>query len=204
MAIDFSTADDLIPENTIVAVCMAVTRGGDGPDGWLTKSKAGDSLGLDTKLTVIDGPFKGATIYNRFTMTGATDGQKRAGQISGSTLRAILESARNVAPDPTKSNPAWLQAVKINTYGDLQGLRFLCKVGIAPARGEYGARNVIRGVITPNMPEYYRVDQAPVATPASTPVNTGSTSSGATPGAIPLPPPSPSPVSNSGLPPWAN
>jgi hypothetical protein len=96
MTIDFSTADEqgkLIPDNTIVAVTMAVTRGGEGPDGWLTKSKAGDSLGLDAKLVVIDGPFKGSTIFYRFTLMGQSEGQKKAAQISASTLRAILESA---------------------------------------------------------------------------------------------------------------
>jgi hypothetical protein len=37
MPIDFSNADDrpLIPDNTIVAVNMAVTGGAEGPDGWL-------------------------------------------------------------------------------------------------------------------------------------------------------------------------
>jgi hypothetical protein len=52
MSIDFSTADeqgsrDLIPDGAIVAVNMAVTRGGEGPDGFLTKSKLdfGQKLG---------------------------------------------------------------------------------------------------------------------------------------------------------------
>jgi hypothetical protein len=114
----------------------------------------GDSLGLDTKLVVLDGPHKSDVIFHRFTISGATDGQKKAGRISASTLRQILESARNVAPDPTKSSPAWLQAVKVNSYGDFHGLCFLIKVGIAPARDGYPAKNVIKSVIVPNMPEY--------------------------------------------------
>jgi hypothetical protein len=207
MTIDFSTADDqtsreIVPANTIAAVCLAVKAGNAGPDGWLTASKTGDSLGLDTKFTVIDGPYKGATVYNRFTLSGQTEGQKKAGRISASTIRAILESARNIAPDPTKSSPAWLRAVQINSYGDLHGLCLLIKVGVEPARGEYKAKNTIASIVTPGMPEYYHVRQVPIAAPASTPVNAGSTNSGA-PGVIPLPPPSSSSVSDSGMPKWA-
>jgi hypothetical protein len=135
---------------------------------------------------------------------GATDGQKKAAQISASTLRAILESAKNVAPDPTKSSPAWLQAVKVNSYGDFHGLCFLIKVGIASARGEYSAKNTIKSVIVPNMREYYRVNQVPVAAPPSTPANVGSANSETAPGVICRPPPSSFPVSNTGMPPWAS
>jgi hypothetical protein len=161
---------------------------------------------LDTKLKVIDGPFRGTTIYNWFTLSGTTGGQKKAAQISAATLRQILESSRGVAPDPTKSNPAWLDAVKINSYGDLHGLCFLINVGIAPARDGFAAKNVIKSVIAPGLPEYYKVSPASVASPDAVKATPESANARAALNnlALPSPSPSPPPVSPSGTPPWAN
>jgi hypothetical protein len=169
--IDFSGYDsqqnrELITENTIVPVCMQVTRGGFGPDGWLRKSNDGLSLGLNCKFVVIDGEYKGRVIYTLYTLDGVTDGQREAKKISGNTLQAILEGARGVMHDPKKTNPEWLDAVHINDHGDFHGLCFLIKVGIAPPQGGYPAKSTIKTVITPNMPGYFKVDPVPVAAPS--------------------------------------
>jgi hypothetical protein len=198
MTVDFSGYDEqasreLIPDGALVDVCMNVSHGGSGDDGWLKPSKDGTSLGLDCKFVVTDGPYRGTNIFTRFTLSGTTDGHREATRISGQTLRAILESARNVTPDPTKSSPAWRQAVTIQNYGDFHGLCFLARVGVQPPRDGYAARNILKKVIVPGAPEYHVV--APnQAAPASAPVVNG-----------PIGLPSPvSGVSSAGKPAWAN
>jgi hypothetical protein len=172
MALDFTTAPSqqdrpLIPNDTLVKVCMEVTHGGGGPDGWLTQAKTGNSLGLDAKFKVMDGEFKGCIIFNRFTLMGPTENHKKAAVISNATLRAILESAKNVAPGPTKTNPEWLAAMRFDNYGSFHGLCFLMKVGVTPAKDGYEAKNNIKVVIIPGMPEYFHVDQVPAAVPTN-------------------------------------
>lgn len=199
--IDFSGADEqqsreVLAENTLVCVCMHIKRGGHGADGWLSKSKVGDSLGLSCKFVVIDGEHKGHAIFNRFTLSGTTDGHREAARISGASLRAILESVNNVKPDPTKSDPAWLKATHVNSYGDFHGLCFLAKLGVAPPKDGYPAKNIIKTIVTPNMPGYFRVEPVPVAAPASAPA----TSAPSTQMAIPLPGPS---VTAAERPSWA-
>jgi hypothetical protein len=201
VTIDFSQEGDqqsreVIPDGSIVALNMQVTHGGGGADGWLRKSKTGDSLGLNCKFVVLDGPHKGVSFFTLFTLSGTTDGHRDAARISGAYLRAILESAKGVAPDPTKTNPTWLQAVRINSYGDFHGLCFLAKVKVLPAQNGYAAKNVIQTVITPNMKEYFKVEPPPDAASASAPASASSSQT-----VIPLPAPSP-PVSTA-RPAWA-
>jgi hypothetical protein len=174
MTVDFSGFDEqasreLIPDNTLCDVCIHVTHGGAGDDGWLKESKDGTSLGLDCKFVVMDGPYKGVNIFTRYTLTGTSDGHREAARISGQTLRAILESAHNVKPDPTKQDPAWRQAVTINNYGDFHGLCLLVRVGVQPPKDGYAARNTIKKVIVPGAPEYHTVAPGQAA-PATMPV----------------------------------
>jgi hypothetical protein len=177
MTVDFSRYDEqasreLIPDNTLCDVCIHVTHGGAGDDGWLKESKDGTSLGLDCKFVVMDGPYKGSNIFTRYTLSGTSDGHREAARISGQTLRAILESARNVPPDPTKSSPAWRQAVTINNYGDFHGLCLLVRIGVQPPKDGYAAKNTVKKVIVPGAPEYHVVAPGQAA-PASTPVTNG-------------------------------
>ena len=40
-------------------------------------------------------------------------------------------------------------------------MRFLCKLGIEPAKGDYKAKNILLEVITPDRKEWRAIEQAP-------------------------------------------
>src|SRR6188768_1852971 len=84
---------DLIPDNTVVPVQLVIRPGNAGEGGWLKRSKAGDSMGIDAEFTVIEGKYTRKKFWTLFTISGDTEGQQKATEISISRLRAMLESA---------------------------------------------------------------------------------------------------------------
>lgn len=58
-----------------------------------------------------------------------------AGQISAGKIRAILESAHGFRPDDR--SPEAARARMIDDFGDVDGLRFVGKVGVQKAQGDY-------------------------------------------------------------------
>lgn len=177
---DFNTAGEqfnfeLIPEGTIVTVDMAIRPGGAGEGGFLTRSKDSASEHLSVECTVLDGSYAKRKIYERILIEGTTDGQKQAADISRRKIRAMLESARGTKP--SDSSEAATAARRINSWGELHGLRFMARIGLEPAKGEYKAKNFIAGIITPDRTDWHHVEQAPkqqtanFTTPASTAVS---------------------------------
>jgi hypothetical protein len=161
MSLDFNTANeqrsgDLIPEGTIVPVQLMIRPGNSGEGGWLKPSSTG-SEGLDCEFTVLDGPDAKRKFWQLLTVTGDTDGQKKAAEISGSILRAMLESAFAINPKD-QSQEANAKRI-LDCYADLNGLRFLVKVGIRKGDGVYKDKNVIAAVITPDRKEWQRLEQ---------------------------------------------
>lgn len=160
--LDFNSAEkqtsfDLIPDKTIVPVIMTLNAGGNGDGGWLKSSQTSDNLMLDCKFTVTEGEFA----KRKFWQFMVVEGSEKAANISRKTLRAIIEAARGVNPDDT-SNEA-INNRKIAGWHELNGLCFPVKVGVekAKAGSGYNDKNKILLVITPDMPEYVKV-QAPV------------------------------------------
>jgi hypothetical protein len=157
---------DVIPAGTIATLHLTVRPGNAGEGGWLRRSKDGDSEGLDLEFTVVDGPFTKRKFWSLLTLFGTKPNHAIAGEISASRLRAILESARGIRPDD-KSDAA-RKARQTASYADFDGLRFIGRIGIEPAQGNFKAKNTIEEVITPDRKDWRTVEQvAKDATSAS-------------------------------------
>ncbi len=163
---DFNDADaqrdfETIPAGTIVTLDLALDPGCAGDDIWVTKSKKdGNSLGLKCKCTVLEPPQHAKrAIYTWLTISGNSEGHLKAAEISRAKIRAMLESAHGVRPDDQSEKAK--QARCIADYGDLDGLRFIAKLGIEPARDGYQAKNTLAEIITPERTQWHPVEQVP-------------------------------------------
>ena len=176
-AFDYNTADgqrdlDVIPNGTIAVVQLNIRAGDAGEDGLLKRSKNGEAEGLDCVFIVVEGPHAKRKFFNFAVLSGTTDGHAQAADITRSRLRAILESARGVKP--TDVSEAAKKA-RIAEYRDFDGIRFLAKIGVEPAKGEYKAKNTLASVITPDQKEWRpieQIEQSPAhATPTAAPAS---------------------------------
>jgi hypothetical protein len=173
---DFNDADtqrNVIPAGTIATVRMTVRPGSAGEGGWLRRSKDGNSEALDCEFVVLDGSFAKRKFWMLFTVAGSTPGHADAAKISAATLRAILESARGIKPDD-KSDAA-KEARRIKSYGDLNGLAFVARIGVEPPQNGYKARNRLDHVVTPDEKHWQAVTQEQAAAPSAAPAKPAST-----------------------------
>jgi hypothetical protein len=159
---DFNTAEtqrsrDVIPPDTVATLQLTIKPGDTGEGGWLKTAKDGTSEGLDCEFIVVDGEHAKRKFWSRFTMSGETDGQKTAVDISRRTLRAILESARGIKPDDMSESAK--AARQVAGWGDFDGLRFMGRIGVQPAQGQYGPKNILLEVLTPDRKGWRRVEQ---------------------------------------------
>jgi len=164
MSYDFNTASEqreggLIPDGTIAIVHLTVRPGNSGEGGWLKRSKGGDSQAMDCEFTVVDGPFAKRKFWSLFTVEGTTEGHAKAGEISASRLRGILESAKGIRPDD--ESDAAKNGRRVNSWGDFDGLRFVAKIGIEVAKPGSGFKdkNTLDAAITPDRKTWLKVDQ---------------------------------------------
>ena len=44
-------------------------------------------------------------------------------------------------------------------YQDFDGLRFVGRIGVEPARGDYPAKNILLDAVTPDRTDWHRVEQ---------------------------------------------
>ena len=172
MTIDLNEAGgqrefDLIPADTIVTLAIKVRGGGAGPDGTLRRSKDGRSEGLDLELTVCDGKFAKHKLWTLLTLQGESEGHAEAGRIATTLLRAILESARGVRPDDQGEEAK--QQRRLASYLELDGMRFVGRIGIEPARNGYDAKNKLASVVTPDLKAWQKPDQGAAPAPAAKP-----------------------------------
>jgi hypothetical protein len=156
---------DLIPADSIVTLAIKVRGGGAGSDGALRRSKDGRSEGLDLELTVVDGPFIKRKLWVLLTLQGETEGHAEAGRIANTVLRAIIESARGVRPDD--QSEAAKQQRRLASYLELDGMCFIGRVGVEPAKNGYDAKNKLASVITPDMKAWVKPDQSATPVPAA-------------------------------------
>jgi hypothetical protein len=172
-AFDYNTADgqrdlDVIPNGTIAVVQLNIRKGDAGEDGLLKRSKSGESEGLDSEFIVVEGPHAKRKFFSFMVLSGTTDGHAQAADITRSRLRAILESARGIKPQNVSEAA---KKSRVAEYRDFDGIRFLAKIGIEPAKGEYKAKNILASVITPDLKEWRpieQIEQPSRTTPAAT------------------------------------
>jgi hypothetical protein len=161
MAIDFNSAGaqrtfDVIPDDTICTIQLNIKPGAAGPDGNLTLSKKGDSSHLACEHTVVAPPEHAKRkFWSRYTVEGAN--HAGAIEISNKLFKAILESVRGIKPNDTSD--AAKAARQIQSWGDLDMLRFDVRIGIEPPANGYAAKNTIKEVITPDRKEYKKIEQ---------------------------------------------
>jgi hypothetical protein len=148
---------ELIPAGTIATLRMTVRPGNAGEGGLLRRSKDGNSEALDCEFTVVDGPYAKQKVWGLLTLVGATPNHATAAEITRSRLRAILESARGIRPDDT--GEAARQARQVGGYQDFDGLRFIGRIGVEPARDNYPAKNILVEAVTPDRKDWRRVEQ---------------------------------------------
>ncbi|MGE5219282.1 MAG: hypothetical protein ACM3SP_19980 [Chloroflexota bacterium] len=161
---------EVIPAGTICTLQVNIRPGGASDDGWLKTASNGLSEGLDCEFVVVEGQYEKRKLWQLFTLKGTTPGHAEAGKISLGTLRAILESARGIRPDD-KSESAQA-ARKISGWGELDGLRFVARLGVRPPQGDFAAKNTIADVITPDRANWKKLEQ--VSKPAAPSANSQS------------------------------
>jgi hypothetical protein len=170
-AFDYNTADgqrdlDVIPNGTIAVIQMNIRPGDAGEDGLLKRSKSGEAEMLDCEFIVVAGPHAKRKFFGNYVLSGTTDGHAQAADITRARLRAILESARGIKPTDVSEKA---KKERVAEYRDFDGIRFLAKIGIEPAKGEYKAKNTITTVITPDMREWHPIEQVEQPPAHSTP-----------------------------------
>lgn len=164
MAYDFNTAgeqrsNDLIPDGTIAPVHLTIRPGNSGEGGWLKRSKNGDSEALDCEFTVTEGPNAKRKFWTLFTVQGVTEGHQKAADISASRIRAILESIHGIRPED--ESDAAKNARRLASWGDLNNVRFIAKIGVEKGKDGYKDKNTLSEVITPDRKTWARVEQPP-------------------------------------------
>ncbi len=174
MAYDFNSAETqreggLIADGTIAAVHLTIRPGNAGEGGWLKRSKDASSQALDCEFTVIDGPFAKRKFWSLFTVEGTTEGHAKAGEISASRLRGILESAKGIRPDD--ESDAAKAGRRVTSWGDFDGLRFVAKIGVEIAKPGSGFKdkNSLEAAITPDRKAWVKVEQVKTASPSVAP-----------------------------------
>lgn len=148
---------DLIPDNTIVPVQLTIRPGNAGEGGWLKRSKAGDSMGIDAEFTVVEGKYARKKFWTLFTISGETEGQQKATEISISRLRAMLESARGI--NPADDSVEAQERRRLTDFGDLDGIRFWAVVGIEKGKDGYKDKNSLVRVVTPDKRDWTQLEQ---------------------------------------------
>lgn len=151
---DFSDAEEhidrtgLIPINTLVKVTIKIKAGGynDPSKGWTggyaTQADSG-SVYLSAEYTIMGGPFDKRKVWSLIGLYSPKGPEW--GNQGRSFIRAMLESARGIAP--TDNSDRAREARKIASIGDLDGLQFVAKVGIAKGKDGYDDKNEIQTVI---------------------------------------------------------
>lgn len=91
------------------------------------------------------------------TLTGDTEGHEKAARISASRIRAIMESASGTRPDDTSEKTQ--EARRLKSYGDLDGIRFIGKIGLDKGTDGYPPKNTLLGAITPDNKSWMPLQQ---------------------------------------------
>lgn len=189
MNMDFNDAEsnssfDLIPSGTVAPMILTIRPGQTGDGGWETASNSSDATYLNCEFQVTAGKYANRKFWGNLVVSGGKadeNGNSIAANITRSTLRGILESARAIKPDD-ESDDAKKKRV-VSGYGDFSGMEFVGKIGIEKGTGGYEDKNKL-------------VAAVPVTSKDYAAAKAGSSASGS---------PAPAPSNNSGgaVPSWA-
>lgn len=95
-------------------------------------------------------------VYKDFATPFVLWGSETAAKISMRTLRAIVESARNISP--SDASPTATAGRQLSDWLDFNGMTFLAKVGTVVEKsqkdGQWYVNNTIKRIITPDDAEY--------------------------------------------------
>lgn len=174
-----------IPEDSIVAFKMTIRPPKAGKEGTthalFCKSGKGNEY-LDVEFEVASGVYAGRKIWQNFTLVGSD----QAAKISMRTLRAIVESARGIAP--SDASPAAAAGRQLSDWADFNSMVFLAKVKCVVEQSQkddnYYVNNEIKRIITLDDEEYkageYISDKPLPTIPAAGEKQTTAASSGPT------------------------
>lgn len=143
-----------IPEDSIVPFKMTIRPPSAKKQGnthtLFCRAPSGNEY-IDVEFEAL-GSFEGAKMWQNFTLIGSD----MAAKISMRTLRAIIESARGVAP--SDASPAATAMRQLSDWADFNSMTFLVKVGTVIEQsqkdGRYYVNNTIKKIITPDDAEY--------------------------------------------------
>lgn len=160
MSMDFNDADsnsgfDLIPMNTVAPMIMTIRPGRAGDGGWETKSNSSDVTYLNCEFVVTGGQYRNRKFWQNMVVSGGkTDenGASKAGNITRSTLRGILESSRKIKPDDMSAEAKTKRIVQ--GYGDFSGIEFVGKIGIEKGSDGYADKNKLLAPVPVSSPLY--------------------------------------------------
>jgi len=169
MAYDYSDAPppqfEVIPHGTTATLVLHIRAGDVGEDGLLTRSKDGGCEMLVSELTIVDGPYKGRKLFERWILAGTTDGHAKSADINRSTLKAILDSALGLKPDDLSPQARAARTVDLKQF---EGMSFIGRIGIEKGRprndgsGEnWPDKYILAGVVTPDKRDWHPVEQLP-------------------------------------------
>ena len=169
MPYDYSDARppqfEVIPHGITATFVLHIRAGDVGEDGLLTRSKDGGCEMLVSELAIVDGPYKGRKLFERWILTGTTDGHARSADINRSTLKAILDSALGLKPDDLSPQARAARTVDLKQF---EGMSFIGRIGIEKGKprndgsGEnWPDKNVLAAVITPDKRDWHPVEQPP-------------------------------------------
>ena len=183
MNMDFNDAEsnssfDLIPSGTVAPMVMTIRPGKAGDGGWETASQSSDATYLNCEFQITEGKYANRKFWGNFVVSGGkTDesGNSIAANITRSTLRGILESARGIKPDD-ESDDAKKKRV-VCGYGDFSGMEFVGKIGIEKAKpgSGYEDKNKLVAAVPVTSKDYAAAKSGASASgsPAPAPSNTG-------------------------------
>lgn len=147
---------DLIPDNTVCLLVLNVRPGQHGPGGWLKLNRDGTCEMLDIEFTIDGGQFDRRKVWENWVVAGQTDGQVKAGLITRSRLRAVLESAHGI--DPADDSDTAQGNRQVAGWGGFDGLKICAKIGIetgglkdktaGPNSERYPDKNKVKAILT--------------------------------------------------------
>jgi hypothetical protein len=156
---------ELIPSG-IYWVQAEIVPGGYGDGDILKQSKKGTLAYLNLRAHVLEGPYRGCSIYDMIMVepigNNPTDGEQQSVRNGRARVRRMVESARGVdvgheAPETIRDRLA------ISGWGDVHGLVYFARVGVEEANNGHKEKNIIEQVITPCDNEWPGTPTTPAA-----------------------------------------
>lgn len=136
----------LIPVNTVAKARLTLKPGNSPDDPYLKVSKNGGTY-LDCEFTITEGEYVKRKIFHKIGISGNDTWV----EMSKRFIKNLLESANGLSrydksPDSEKFR-------KLASWGDLDGLEVLIKIGIEEGN-EFPDKNKVLGIITAENPLY--------------------------------------------------